>query len=62
MRIGTDFKIGTEQDNAAALFGDETLILPTGTLKKTTTFKVTARKSYTGLEAELSEDVTITVG
>ncbi len=62
MRIGTDFKIGTAQDNAATLFGDEKLILPTGTLKKTTTFKIVARKSYTGLEAELSEDVTIAVG
>lgn len=62
MRIGTDFKIGTNQDNAATLFGDEKLILPTGPIKKTTTFKVIARKSYTGLEAELSEDVTITIG
>ncbi|MGC2237440.1 MAG: hypothetical protein WA584_14855 [Pyrinomonadaceae bacterium] len=62
MRIGTDFKIGTAQDNAATLFGDEKLILPTAPLKKTTTFKVIARKSYTGLETELSEDVTITVG
>lgn len=61
MRIETDFKIGTAEDSAGTLFGDETLILPTGTLKKTTTFKVIARKSYTGLEAELSGTVEITV-
>jgi hypothetical protein len=61
MRIGTDFKIGTAQDTVETLFGDETLILPTGLLKKTTTFKVIARKSFTGLETELSEDVKITV-
>lgn len=61
MRIGTDFKIGTVQDNAFTLFNDEKLILPTGAIKKTTTFKIIARKSYTGLETELSEDVTITI-
>jgi hypothetical protein len=61
MRIGTDFKIGTAQDTIATLFDDEILLLPTGQLKKTTTFKVIAQKSFTGLETELSEDVKITV-
>lgn len=61
MRIGTDFKIGAAEDHAVALFDDETLILPTGPVNKTSTFKVTARKFYTGLETELTENVKITV-
>jgi hypothetical protein len=61
MRIGTDFKIGTVEDAAETLFSNKKLILPTGALKKTTTFKVIAKKSYTGLETELSEKVKITV-
>lgn len=61
MRLETDFKIGTENDNAATLYHDGKLILPTGQLKRTTNFKVTAIKSYTGLETELSETVKITI-